>query len=106
MPWDGWPACGSALRRWARPGWWCSWLPTCGPRKRPPQKRNRPDHDPRRGLRFAEEWVSAWNAHDLDHILGHYSDHFEMTTPFIVKLRGEFTGTLKGKEQVRAYWQQ
>jgi hypothetical protein len=44
-------------------------------------------------LRFAEGWA-AWNAHDLDRILAHYSDEFEMTTPFIVKLMGEPTGTL------------
>jgi hypothetical protein len=45
-------------------------------------------------LRFAEGWGAAWNAHDLDRILAHYSDEFEMTTPFIVKLMDEPTGTL------------
>ena len=57
-------------------------------------------------VRFAEEWATAWNAHDLDRILGHYRDDFEMTTPFIVKLMGEPSGTLKGKEQIGAYWRQ
>jgi hypothetical protein len=55
-------------------------------------------------LRFAEGWAAAWNAHDLDRILAHYSDDFEMTTPFIVELAGEPSGTLKGKGQVGAYW--
>jgi hypothetical protein len=55
-------------------------------------------------LQFAEGWAAAWNAHDLDGILAHYSDDFEMTTPFIVKLMGESSGTLKGKEEVGAYW--
>ena len=55
-------------------------------------------------VRFAEGWAAAWNAHDLDRILAHYSDDFEMTTPFIVKLMGEPSGTLKGKEEVGAYW--
>jgi hypothetical protein len=55
-------------------------------------------------VRFAEGWAAAWNAHDLDLILTHYSADFEMTTPFIVKVMGDPSGTLKGKEQVGAYW--
>ena len=27
---------------------------------------------------FAAEWIEAWNAHDLDRILSHYTDDFEM----------------------------
>jgi hypothetical protein len=54
--------------------------------------------------RFAEGWAAAWNAHDLGRILDHYSDDFEMTSPFIVRLMGEPSGTLKGKERVGAYW--
>jgi ketosteroid isomerase-like protein len=53
---------------------------------------------------FAQEWVSSWNSHDLDRILSHYSDDFEMTSPFIASLMNEPTGTIKGKENVRAYW--
>jgi ketosteroid isomerase-like protein len=26
---------------------------------------------------FASEWIEAWNSHDLDRILAHYSDDFE-----------------------------
>jgi ketosteroid isomerase-like protein len=53
---------------------------------------------------FAREWVDAWNSHDLDRILSHYADDFQMTSPFIVTLMDEPTGTIKGKENVRAYW--
>jgi hypothetical protein len=31
--------------------------------------------------RFAEEWIAAWNAHDLPRILSHYEDDFEMPSP-------------------------
>ncbi len=55
--------------------------------------------------RFAREWVEAWNSHDLDRVLSHYTDDFEMSSPFIVAFTGEPSGTLKGKAQVRAYWQ-
>jgi len=53
---------------------------------------------------FAREWVDSWNSHDLDRIMSHYADDFQMTSPFIVKLLNEPTGTIKGKEKVRAYW--
>lgn len=53
---------------------------------------------------FAQEWVEAWNSHDLDRVLSHYTDDFEMTTPFIVSLMNEPSGTLKGKDKVGHYW--
>jgi hypothetical protein len=53
---------------------------------------------------FAQEWVAAWNAHDLEGILAHYEDDFEMTSPAIVRLTGEASGKLRGKAAVRAYW--
>lgn len=53
---------------------------------------------------FAAEWIDAWNAHDLDRVLGHYAEHFEMSSPFIVRIAGEETGRLRGKKAVRAYW--
>jgi len=55
-------------------------------------------------LRFAGEWIAAWNARDLDRILSHYTDDFEMSSPIIVQLMGEPSGTLKGQEAVRNYW--
>ena len=35
---------------------------------------------------FATEWISAWNAHDLDAILSHYVDDFEMSSPVMVQM--------------------
>lgn len=54
---------------------------------------------------FAEEWVDAWNSHDLGRILAHYSDDFEITTPMIKVALGVASGTLEGKADVRKYWQ-
>jgi hypothetical protein len=54
---------------------------------------------------FAEAWVEAWNAHDLDAILSHYTDDFEMSSPFIIERMQEPSGTLKGKDRIRPYWQ-
>ena len=53
---------------------------------------------------FAEEWYAAWNSHDLDAILGHYSDDVEFTSPFVVALFDEPSGTIRGKEDLRAYF--
>jgi len=54
--------------------------------------------------RFASEWVDSWNSHDLDRVLAHYTDEFEMSSPFIVEWMGEPSGRLKGKDKIRPYW--
>jgi ketosteroid isomerase-like protein len=51
---------------------------------------------------FAAEWIDAWNAHDLDRVLAHYADQFEMSSPFIARIAGEASGSLRGKKAVRA----
>ncbi|WP_036307964.1 nuclear transport factor 2 family protein [Methyloglobulus morosus] len=52
----------------------------------------------------AADWIDSWNSHDLDRILSHYTDDFEMTSPVIIKVVGEPSGILKGKKDVGAYW--
>lgn len=56
------------------------------------------------GERFAEEWIAAWNSHDLDRILSHYADDFTMSSPYIAQIAGVASGSLRGKAAVRAYW--
>jgi len=53
---------------------------------------------------FAKDWIESWNSHDLERILTHYADDFEMSSPFIVQLMNEPGGTLKGKAAVGNYW--
>jgi hypothetical protein len=55
---------------------------------------------------FANEWIAAWNSHDLARILSHYTETFEMSSPLIIERMQESSGTLKGKERVGRYWQQ
>lgn len=57
-----------------------------------------------RAERFAAEWIAAWNAHDLEHILAFYADDFEMSSPKIIRITGEPSGKLRGKAAVGAYW--
>src|SRR3954447_17275690 len=54
--------------------------------------------------RLAGEWAAAWNARDRDAVLSHYTDDIEMSSPFIERLAGEPSGTLRGKQAVRDYW--
>lgn len=54
--------------------------------------------------RFAREWIEAWNRHDLDRILAHYSDDFVMSSPRIARVAGEPSGILKGKSAIGSYW--
>ena len=54
--------------------------------------------------RFAADWIASWNTHDLEGILTHYTDDFEMSSPVIPLLAGEPSGVLKGKAALRAYW--
>lgn len=60
--------------------------------------------DPGHAKRFAAEWIDAWNAHDLERILAHYADDFEMASPVIAQVAGEPSGVLRGKANVAAYW--
>lgn len=53
---------------------------------------------------FAEEWIAAWNAHDLPRILSHYTDDFEMSSPKMIQIANEPSGRLVGKAAVAAYW--
>ncbi len=53
---------------------------------------------------FAKQWIEAWNSHDLDRILSHYSEDIEITTPMIKLAGGIDSGTLKGKPAVAEYW--
>lgn len=54
--------------------------------------------------RFAKEWIDAWNSHDLDRILSHYSEDFSIETPMAIKFVPGSNGNISGKGNVRKYW--
>ncbi|MFJ3957228.1 nuclear transport factor 2 family protein [Arthrobacter sp. NPDC090010] len=53
---------------------------------------------------FARRWAEAWNAHDLDAVLSHFSEDAEFSSPVAAQLLPETGGVLRGKEAIRAYW--
>ena len=64
-----------------------------------------PAHRPASELAaLGREWVEAWNARDLERVLAFYSEDAEMTSVRIPEFVGEPSGTLHGKDALRAYW--
>jgi hypothetical protein len=55
--------------------------------------------------KLANDWVAAWNAHDLDRIMTHYEETVVLTSPVAARLLGLPDGTVTGKANVRAYFQ-
>jgi hypothetical protein len=52
---------------------------------------------------FAQDWVDAWNSHDLDRILTHYDDDVLLVSPIALKLLGG-DRTVRGKAALREYF--
>ncbi len=55
--------------------------------------------------KLANDWVAAWNAHDLDLIMTHYDDTIELSSPVVAQLLGAPDGKITGKANLRAYFQ-
>jgi ketosteroid isomerase-like protein len=52
----------------------------------------------------AREWIAAWNSHDLDRILAHYSEDVELISPFVIELTGQREGVVRGKSALGDYF--
>ena len=53
---------------------------------------------------FADAWVSAWNAHDVEQVLAHFADDVVFTSPAAAQLVAGSDGVLRGKAALRDYW--
>ena len=53
---------------------------------------------------FAQSWYAAWNAHNLDAMMAHYSAAIEHSSPFIKRYNGTDDPSLKEIEEVRDYF--
>ena len=53
--------------------------------------------------KFANNWIAAWNSHDLDAILSHYDENVVLTSPVAAKLLNDPSGTVRGKAALREY---
>jgi ketosteroid isomerase-like protein len=51
---------------------------------------------------FAEEWIGAWNSHDLERIVAHYAPEIVFLSPQAEKRVGN--GRVAGIAALRSYW--
>ena len=52
----------------------------------------------------SQDWLAAWNAHDLERILAHYAEDVELISPFVARLTGRSEGVLRGKAALRDFF--
>ena len=52
---------------------------------------------------FAQDWINAWNSHDLERILSHYDEDVVLISPVALNLRSD--GCVRGKQALRAYFE-
>lgn len=53
---------------------------------------------------FAQEWLEAWNKHDVDLIMKHYADSIEFCSPVVQKVLGDPKGVVRGIDNLRDYF--
>jgi hypothetical protein len=53
---------------------------------------------------FADDWVKAWNAHDLEKVLSHFADDVVFTSPVAAQFLDGSDGVIRGKAALRTYW--
>jgi predicted ester cyclase len=53
---------------------------------------------------FAQDWVEAWNSHDLERILSHYDDKVRLVSPVALKLLKNGDGAVEGIPALREYF--
>ena len=53
---------------------------------------------------YADEWVRAWNAHDIEAVLAHFADDVVFTSPVAARVVPESGGVVRGKAALRDYW--
>jgi ketosteroid isomerase-like protein len=54
--------------------------------------------------RFTNEWLDAWNNHDIDAILSHFHDDVVFSSPGAQRILGDSKGYVRGKDDLRTYW--
>ena len=61
-------------------------------------------HQPSTLAALGRTWVEAWNARDLERVLALYDEATVMTSDRIPAMGFDASGTVHGKDALRAYW--
>jgi len=60
--------------------------------------------DRTQALTAAQEWLDAWNAHDPESVVAHFTDDVIVRSPVAGQLRPGSNGELRGKDAVLSYY--
>jgi ketosteroid isomerase-like protein len=61
-------------------------------------------HQPSELAALGRTWVDAWNTRDLERVLTLYDEDAVMTSDRIPAMGFDASGTVRGKDALRAYW--
>ena len=53
---------------------------------------------------FADDWVRAWNDHDVEAVLAHFHDDVVFNSPVAARVLPETGGVVRDKAALREYW--
>ena len=53
---------------------------------------------------FVDDWLTAWNRHDVDAVLTHFHDDVVFTSPIAARVIADSKGVVRGKAALREYW--
>ena len=53
---------------------------------------------------FAQQWIAAWNSHDLDAIMSHYDGDVVLISPVAERILDNPSGTVEGNMALRNYF--
>jgi hypothetical protein len=53
---------------------------------------------------FTRRWLAAWNAHDVEAVLQHFTDDVVFSSPVAARVVTGSNGVIVGKDALRAYW--
>lgn len=69
----------------------------------PPSVAGLPPMDHAEAGKFVEQWVTDWNAHNVEAVVSHFADNVVFTSPMAARLSGG-EGVIRGKETLRRAW--
>jgi hypothetical protein len=53
---------------------------------------------------FTNRWLAAWNTHDVEAVLRHFTDDVVFCSPVAARVLAGSDGVIVGKDALRAYW--
>lgn len=61
--------------------------------------------DPTEAKTFAQQWIQAWNNHDLNTIMDFYADSITHISPKLTMLFGAASDTINNKQDLQDYFE-